>query len=76
VAREGTFDREPPNPLAWVGAFITAGGLVGVLVQPILMRRIIDGARCLRFNFDPSAITLGPIGMMLIMVSRLWVQSV
>ncbi|WP_275052043.1 hypothetical protein [Caulobacter sp. SSI4214] len=40
------------------------------------MRRIIDGAWGLRFNFDPSAITLGLIGMMLIMVSRLWVQSV
>ncbi len=76
MAREATFDRAPPNPLAWVGAFTAAGGLVGVLVQPILMRRIIDGAWGLRFNFDPSAITLGLIGMMLIMVSRLWVQSV
>jgi len=66
------FDRVLPSLLTRVGVALAGGAVVGVLVSPLL-QRALDGSHRGSFAvFDPAAITIGMVGLLLVVLSGLF----
>lgn len=76
LARGILFDRILPTLLSRVGMALAAGATASVFVTPWLLR-LLDGPRRGAFAaFDPPAITIGLVGLLLVILSRLIVRAV
>lgn len=70
------FDRVLPKLLSRLGFALAGGALVSVFVSPWLLR-LFDGFRRGSFAaFDPPAITIGLVGLMLVILSNLFARAV
>ncbi len=75
LARGVLFDRVLPALLARLGAALAAGAAASVFVSPWLLR-LMHGPRNGAFvAFDPPAITTGLTGLLLVVLSRLFVRA-
>lgn len=71
LARGVLFDQVVPTLLTRVGLALAAGATATVFVTPLLLRSI-EGSRWSAYaQFDPAAITLGVVGLMLVILARL-----
>jgi len=70
------FDSVLPNLLLRLGLALSGGAVVSVFLSPLLLR-LSDGFRRGSFAaFDPPAITIGLVGLMLVILSKLFARAV
>ena len=76
IAAGSAFERVMPILLTRVGLALALGATFGVFVSPLFLR-LSFGARFGAFaNFDPAAITVGVVGLMLMTLARLFARAV
>lgn len=69
------FEQVVPQLLARVGWFVSAGATAAVFGIPLLLRLVPGSSHSAFANFDLSAITLGLIGFMLVVLARLFARA-
>ncbi len=75
IARGALFDMVVPVLLTRLGLCLLLGATTNVLISPSLLRLFYGPSHGALANFDPAAITLGVIGLMLVLVARLLAQA-
>lgn len=69
------FEQVIPQMLARVGWFVSTGATAAVFGSPLLLRMVPGSSHSALANFDLSAITLGLIGFMLVILARLFTRA-
>lgn len=73
IARGALFDHVVPRLLGRVGWALFLGAMANVFFVPAILRTVwLRGSFA---HFDPAAITLGVVGLTLVLVARLLVQA-
>lgn len=75
LARGALIEAVAPRLMRWVGIALAAGATAQVFAMPLLMRWSFATGRGPYANYDPSAITLGVVGLMLVVVAGLFEQA-
>lgn len=76
IANGEVFDRVLPTSLSRLGLALTGGATASVFVTPWLLR-FLGGFRHGAFAaFDPPAITIGLVGLLLMVLSQLFARAV
>lgn len=76
IADGELFDRVLPVSLSRLGFALAGGAIASVFLSPWLMR-ILSGFRRGAFaSFDPPAITIGLVGLLLVVLSRLFTRAI
>lgn len=76
LAKGALFNDVVPFLLKWIGFALSAGALMTVFGVPILYRIVVAGGAGSIASFDPAAITIGIVGLMLTILARLFAQAV
>lgn len=75
LAKGAMFGDVVPRLLTWIGFALSAGAFTTVFVVPLLHRISFGGEAGSIANFDPAAILLGIVGLLLVVLARLLVQA-
>lgn len=75
LAKGGLFDDIVPARLVLTGYALLAGAFVTILPTPLMLRYAFGSGTGGLANFDVSAIMLGIVGMMLVLLARLLAQA-
>lgn len=76
IANGELFDRVLPTSLSRLGQALAGGAVASVFVTPWLLR-FLGGFRQGAFAaFDPPAITIGLVGLLLVVLSKLFARAV
>ncbi len=76
IAGGELFDRVLPVSLSRLGFALAGGAIASVFLSPWLMR-FLGGFRCGAFAaFNPPAITIGLVGLLLVVLSSLFARAV
>lgn len=69
------FNDVVPSLLTSIGLALFAGAFMTVFGVPILFRMTLGGGAGSIANFDPAAIVMGVVGLMLTILARLFAQA-
>lgn len=75
LAKGALFNDVVPFLLKWIGFALSAGAFMTVFGVPILYRVVVAGGAGSIANFDPAAIAIGIVGLMLTILARLFAQA-
>ena len=75
LARGALFDRVVPRLLRQLGGALALGGATSVVLAPLAQRAVAGTARGAYLAFDPAAITLGVVGLLLVLLARLFSRA-
>lgn len=75
LAQGATFDLLLPKLLTCVGWSLALGALTSVLISPLLQRAMLGNNFGGLATFDPAAIAVGLVGLLLAILARLFEQA-
>ena len=75
LAQGATFDLLLPKLLTRVGWALALGALTSVLISPLLLRTMLGNHFGGLAAFDPAAIAVGLVGLLLAILARLFEQA-
>ena len=76
IASGASFDRILPALLSRVGMSLSGGAIASVFISPWLLRALSGSMRGGYAAFDPPAITIGLVGLLLYVLSGLFSKAV
>ncbi len=72
LANGEVFGNALPALIKWIGVALSAGAIITIFVSPVMLRLSFGPGEGGYANFDANAIMLGIVGMMLILIARLF----